>query len=243
MKDTRYINLNGVRQTYIIMYEQDGIRYIFNRSVKWCDYISFKKLQKIIDLLGENAILKFMDRLRNMYINIDDLTNTFILDTTKFSILEIHSEWENKKRCDQKDIEERKTYLCEEYNAVKRSDQLDDIDIENLDLNISKYIKNQLKKWLIEIYKEIADYAKLIQDDIVETSLGMTIERLKNQKSLLESDIKKKIDRINDLDKEIKDNSIKLARQNYIINKYYSQYVFTPNEKDFIDRKINEYEL
>jgi hypothetical protein len=243
MKDIRYINLNGVRQTYIIMYEQDGIRYIFNRSVKWCDYISFKKLQKIIDLLGENAILKFMDRLRNMYINIDDLTNTFILDTTKFSILEIHSEWENKKRCDQKVIEERKTELCEEYNAVKRSDQLDDIDIENLDLNISKYIKNQLKKWLIEIYKEIADYAKLIQDDIVETSLGMTIERLKNQKTSLESDIKKKIDRINDLDKEIKDNSIKLARQNYIIEKFYKQYIFTPKEKDFIDRKINEYEL
>ena len=240
MKDQRYINLNGVRQTYIIMYEQDGIRYIFNRSVKWCDYISFKKLQNIIDLLGENAILKFMDRLRNMYINIDDLTNSFILDTTKFSILEIHSEWENKKRCDQKNIEERKTYLCEIYDAVKRSDKLDDIDIENLDLNISKYIKNQLKKWLIEIYKEIANYAKLIQDDIVETNLGMTIERLKRQKIELESDVKKKISQLDDINKEINDRSNKLARQNYVIKKYYRQYIFTPQEKDFIDRKINE---
>lgn len=222
------------------MYEQDGIRYIFNRSVKWCDYISFKKLQKIIDLLGENAILKFMDRLCNMYSNINELTNTFILDTTKFTILEIHSEWENIKRCNQKIIEERKTYLCDVYDAVKRTNQLNDLDIEKLDLNITKVIKEQLKKWLIEIYKEISKYAQLIQDDIVETCLGMTVERLKNQKEALMADIEKTKAKLNKLETDISNNSQKLARQNYVIDKYYKQYHFTEKEQAYIDKRIKE---
>ena len=40
--------------------------------------------------------------------------------------------------------------------------------------------------------------------------------------------------------KEINDRSNKLARQNYIIDKFYKQYLFTPKEKDYIDKRINE---
>ena len=236
----KWVNLNGIRQTYIIMYEQDGIKYIFNRSVRWCDYISFKKLQKIIDLLGENAILKFIDRISDMQDDINGFTKTFMLDTTKFCILEIHPEWENFKRCDQKEIENRKTELCEIHNAVKRTNNLDDIDIESLDINIAKNIKVQLKKWLIEIYKEISNYAKLIQDDIVETSLGMTIKRLKNQKTLLENELKYKNDQIKELDKEILDNKDRLRRQNFVIEKYYKQYSFTPEQNDYINKITNK---
>lgn len=236
MNNYKEVNLNGIRQTYIIMYEQDGIRYIFNRSIPWSVYLSFKKLKRLINIIGENAILKFLDRFDVMKEEINYLTRTFVLDTTKFTILEIHSEWQNYKRCNQIDIEERKTELCIEYNAIKRASSGMDIKVDSC---IAKMIQKEFKLWLADIYDEIASYSKLIKEDIVRTTLGTTVESLKEEKERLENQIdcrKRILDKYN---KDILENKKTLARQNYIIDKYYQQYVFTPTEHEYIDGKIN----
>ena len=236
MKQYKEVNLNGIRQTYIIMYEQDGIRYIFNRSVPWSVYLSFKKLKRLINIVGENAILKFLDRFDVMKEEINYFTRTFVLDTTKFTILEIHSEWPNYKRCDQVNIEERKTELCIIHNAIKRASSGMDLKVDSY---IAKMIQKEFKLWLADIYDEIASYSKLIKEDIVRTTLGATIESLKEEKERLENqvDCRKRI--LDQYNKDIIENKKTLSRQNYVIDKYYKQYVFTPIEHEYIEGKIN----
>jgi len=228
------INLNGVRQTYILMYTENGIRYIFNRSIPWDAYMNFKQLKKLISLLGKEAFKCFLNRLEIMKTDINDLTRTFILDTTKFCILEIHSEWENINKCDQKTINQRKEKLCEEYGAVMKDSKISE---DLINKAIAKKIKEEIKKWLIEIYHEIANYGKLVHEQIVYTSLGATIEGLNKQISKLRQDVIIKQLELEELNEKIKSNKEHLKRQNYIIDKHYNKYDFNEEEKKFIEGK------
>lgn len=225
------INLNGVRQTYILMYTENGIKYIFNRSVPW-GIINFTKLTKLINLLGKEPFIAFLNNLDKMHHRIDDLTMTFILDTTKFNILEIHSEWENINKCDQKTINQRKEKLCEKYDAVMKDSNINPALINR---EITKIVKQEIKKWLISIYDEIANYAKLVHEQIVYTSLGATAEGLNKQISKLRQDVIIKQLELKELNEEIKSNKEHLKRQNYIIEKHYNKYDFNEEEKKFIE--------
>lgn len=235
----KYIDLNelgNIRQTYIIMYEENGIKYIFNRSVKWYGLIDFKKLHNLINIVGEEAVLRFLDRFDKMKEDIRDLSQTFILDTTIFTILEIHSEWQNYGRCNQIEIEKRKSELCDIYGAIKRA--TGDIDIR-IDQSISNIIKKRFKEWLLDIYKEITHYSRLLNEEFVQTTLGASIESIKKERNELLVMKMKEQEELKELEKKIQENRVKLARQNFIIDKYYKQYIFTPQENEYIDGKIN----
>lgn len=235
----KYIDLNelgDIRQTYIIMYEENGIKYIFNRSVKWYGLIDLKKLHNLINILGEEAILKFLDRFDKMKEDIRDLSQTFILDTTIFTILEVHSEWQNYGRCNQIEIEKRKSELCDIYGAIKRA--TGDIDIR-IDQSISNIIKKEFKTWILDIYKEITRYSRLLKEEFVCSILGASIESIKKERSDLLIMKMKEQEELKELEKKIQENRVKLARQNFIIDKYYKQYNFTPQEHEYIDGKIN----
>lgn len=235
----KYIDLNelgDIRQTYIIMYEENGIRYIFNRSVKWWGLIDLKRLHNLINILGKDAILKFLDRFDKMKDDIRDLSQTFILDTTIFTILEVHTEWQNYRRCDQVEIEKRKSELCDKYDAIKRT--TGDIDIR-IDQNISNIIKKEFKSWILDIYNEITHYSRLLKEEFVHTILGASIESIKKERSDMLIMKMKEQEELKELEQQIKENKTKLARQNYIIDKFYKQYDFTPQENEYIDGKIN----
>lgn len=207
--------LDEIRQTYIILYVKDGTRYIFNRSIQWNCIMNTKNIQPIIEVLGKEAIdhfvIKMNEEKNNAIKSIEDLTNTFSYDDTIFSILEVHPEWKNISRSDQNEINVRKKELCVEYNAVDRVDQF--TDGQGLDLQIAKFIKKEFKRWLIDIYYAIGDYAKLINEEIVNTTLGMTKESLiKDINNLRNEKIR--------LENKIKENTKKLGKQNFIIDNH-----------------------
>lgn len=208
-----------IRQTYILLYEKDNVRYIFNRSVKWNDIMKTKNIEKIINILGKDAINNFTaimnEKLKNDTKNdVIDFTKTFVYDDTVFYIIEVHPEWENYNRSNQTMIDKRKKELCLEYNAVDRIDKIEgDVAIE---LQISNIIKKEFKKWLVDIYSAISEYSHLIYDETVKTTLWLTKESLLNEINQLQHEK-------NNLDKIILQNKEKLRRQNYMIaklNKY-----------------------
>ncbi len=219
MKDT----LPDIRQTYFIMFEENGVRYIFNRSIRWNSILCTKNIEKLINVLGKEAIDNFIIKLNNTENNlcnkVNELTNKFVVDDTVFTILEVHPEWKNFGREDQWDkIEPRKDELCKIWDAVKRRDQL--ANTIEIDKQIGSILKRKFKQWLIDIYDAIIEYANFVNDGIVHTSLGATIESLKQQIKHLESQRIKLVNEINVLHNDIKNNKETLRKQNYVIDAY-----------------------
>lgn len=216
-------DLSDIRQTYIIMFEKNGMRYIFNRSVRWNSILSTKNIDKLVKLLGKDAINNFIlllnDTENTLCDKVTELTNHFIIDESVFTVLEVHPEWENVNRKDQYDkIDPRKKELCKQYNAAPRKDLLSDSN--ELDKYLAKNIKKQFKQWLIKIYDAIIEYAHVINDEIVHTSIGATKESLKQQIEHLESQRIELINEINVLYNDIKNNKETLRKQNYVIDAY-----------------------
>lgn len=213
---------DDIRQTYIIMFEKNDMRYIFNRSVRWNSILKTKNIEKLVKLLGKDAINHFIillnDTENTLCDKVNELTNRFVIDDKVFKILEVHPEWENINREDQNDIEDRKDELCKQYNAVKRKDQLD--NSYEIDKYLATNIKKQFKQWLIKIYKAIIEYAHVINDEIVQTALGTTIKSLKNEKAALEIHCEQLHKEVNKLRAEIDNNKKKLSKQNYVIDAY-----------------------
>lgn len=218
MKDT----LDDVRQTYIIMFEKNGMRYIFNRSITWNTMFSTKNINKLLKLLGKDAISNFIlmlnDTENTLCNKLTELTNHFVIDYNVFNILEVHPEWENLNRENQLQIEIRKDELCKQYNAVKRKDMLS--NSYELDKFLANNIKKQFKQWLIKIYDAITEYAHVINEEIVHTSLGASIESLKQEKRSLQIECDKKREELEYLSNKINANKKTLSKQNYVIDAY-----------------------
>lgn len=219
MKDT----LPDIRQTYFIMFEENGVRYIFNRSIRWNSILCTKNIEKLINVLGKEAIDNFIIKLNNTENNlcdkVNELTNEFVVDDTVFTILEVHPEWQNFGREDQWDkIEPRKDELCKIWGAVKRRDQL--ANTIEIDKQIGSILKRKFKQWLIDIYDAIIEYANFVNDGIVHTSLGMTIESLKKQYDELHKQYVDLVRESNRLHEEIRENKKKLNKQNFVIDAY-----------------------
>lgn len=230
MKDT----LPDIRQTYFIMFEENGVRYIFNRSIRWNSILCTKNIEKLINVLGKEAIDNFIIKLNNTENNlcdkVNELTNEFVVDDTVFTILEVHPEWQNFGREDQWDkIEPRKDELCKIWGAVKRRDQL--ANTIEIDKQIGSILKRKFKQWLIDIYDAIIEYANFVNDGIVHTSLGATIESLKQQIKHLESQRIKLVNEIDVLNNDIKNNKETLRKQNYVIDAY-NRYLNNLDEND-----------
>lgn len=203
-------SLSDVRQTYIFLYESDGIKYIFNRSIPW-NVINFKKLELIIDLLGEDAINHILNKLSKMDDSIVSLTREWYYDDKVFTILEIHTEWENINLENQKEINERKELLGEEYGAIISKK---DIEVFTLPGDIVKEIKMNLQRYLKCIYDAIHLYNKEITK--------LYEPRLLEQQTLL-NDLKNEV---NTKRNESRMLSEKIKRQNYVLNnpnKYFDQ--------------------
>lgn len=228
-----------IRQTYIILYEKDGIRYIFNRSIPWNSILKTRNIEKIINVLGREAIDHFIIRLNDSLNNLDkcvnDLTGSFIYDDTIFYILEIHPEWENIDREHQNLINIRKKELCEKYDAIDRKN---DAIRQIIDSNISSIIKREFKKWLVEIYESIGSYAHLIQDQLVENTLYMSVESLKNDKKSLQDTIDRQRSELNYILTEIKANKKTLSKQNKVID-VFNKYINNLNDDAIQKFKIN----
>lgn len=216
-------DLSDIRQTYIIMFEKNGMRYIFNRSVRWNSILSTKNIDKLVKLLGKDAINNFIlllnDTENTLCDKVTELTNHFIIDESVFTVLEVHPEWENVNRKDQYDkIDPRKKELCKQYNAAPRKDLLSDSN--ELDKYLAKSIKKQFKQWLIKIYDAIIEYAHIINDEIVHTSIGATTESLRKQYDELHKQYVDLVGELNRLHEEIRENKKKLRKQNYVIEAY-----------------------
>lgn len=226
-----------IRQTYILLYEKNNVRYIFNRSVRWDAIMNTKNIEHLIDVLGKDAINHFIirmnDSIKKTTIDVNNLTKTFVYDDTVFYILEVHPEWENYGKKDQNEINERKKELCLMYNAVDRKDKI--TGEQGLELQISNIIKKEFKKWLVDIYSAISKYSHLIYDETVKTTLWLTkeslideIDKLRNERNKLEHQIKTEE---SELYKTINDNKKKLQRQNYVID-VYNKYINNLNDNE-----------
>ncbi len=226
-----------IRQTYILLYEKNDVRYIFNRSVRWDAIMNTKNIEHLIDVLGKDAINHFIirmnDSIKKTTTDVNDLTKTFVYDDTVFYILEVHSEWENYGRKDQNEINERKKELCLMYDAVDRKDKI--TGEQGLELQISNIIKKEFKKWLVDIYSAISEYSHLIYDETVKTTLWLTkeslleeINKLRDERNKLKQQIK---EQESALYEKIKYNKEKLRRQNYVID-VYNKYINNLNLND-----------
>lgn len=214
--------IDDIRQTFIIIYIKDKTRYIFNRSIPWNSVMNTKNIQPIINVLGKEAINHFIiemnEQQNEMAKNVSKLTRTFYFDNTLFHVIESHPEWENRHHENQGEINKRKKELCAEWNAVDRIDNI--TDGNGLDIAIAKMIKEEFKKWLVEIYETIAKYAKLINEEIVKTTLYMTKESIEKDIAKLKKQKQQVIQSIDDLNRKIIENRQQLNKQNFVIDKY-----------------------
>lgn len=211
-----------IRQTYILLYEKNNVRYIFNRSVRWDAIMNTKNIENLIDVLGKDAINHFIIRMnesiKKTTIDVNNLTKTFVYDDTVFYILEVHPEWENYGREDQNKINERKKELCLMYNAVDRKDQI--TGEYGLELQISNIIKKEFKKWLVDIYSAISNYSHLIYDETVKTTLWLTKESLIDEINKLREEKETLINKNANINKLIDNNRKVLRKQNFVIDNY-----------------------
>lgn len=225
-----------IRQTYILLYEKDDVRYIFNRSVRWDAIMDTKNIEELLNVLGEDAISHFIkrmnDNIKKMTTDINDLTQTFVYEDTVFYILEIHPEWENYQRENQKEINERKTELCKIYHAVDRKDEI--TGEAGLELQIAKMIKNEFKKWLHEIYSAISRYSYLIYDETIKTTLWLTKESLLDEINKLRKEQQILINRNADINKLIDNNKRVLRKQNFVIDNYL-KFIERMDEQEELD--------
>ena len=139
------------RITYIYLYNNEGVRYILNRSVVFENIVG-QKLMDVLELIGMNTYTKVLYELESELKNI---SCGVINENSHITILEAHGEWTNVKLCDQKDINIRKKELAKQYDAciVKR-----DIEIEDADKQISLFVVATIKKILNNIYKTIGQF-------------------------------------------------------------------------------------
>lgn len=177
------------RITYIYLYNNEGVRYILNRSVVFENIVG-QKLMDVLELIGMNTYTKVLYELESELKNI---SCGVINENSHVTILEAHGEWANVKLCNQKDINIRKKELAKQYDAciVKR-----DIEIEDADKQISIFVVATIKKILNNIYKTIGQF--------VNYDLRTTLD---NEQYKLKSDIynvslkRKQIqDELNELD-------------------------------------------
>lgn len=230
--------VDEIRQTYILLYEKDDVRYIFNRSVKWNAIMNTKNIEYLIQVLGKEAISHFIiNQIKNtnkLTADIGDLTETFVYDDTVFYILEVHPEFENIKRSDQMHINELKHELCKKYNAVDRKDKI--TGDAGLDLQISNILKKKFKYWLVDVYNAISEYSHLIYDETVKTTLWLTKEKLLEEINDLRNDKIKLEKQYKDNQKLIYNQKKILTKQNYVIDKF-NRYINNLDENEVIEFK------
>lgn len=199
------IDLSSVRQTYIFMWcennvdADNSIRYIFNRSISWGN-INFKRLQPIIDMLGIEGIKQMIYIIDKLDDEVNELTKEWKFDDKIFTLLEVHSEWENYNHKNQQDINQRKQELANEYNAFVRKDDIIDTEIiKSIEQSLNINTKKKLQYYLVNLHNRINDYFKEIYDPYI-----IEFDTLKNELEVTRN--------------EIKANKETLRRQNYMIN-------------------------
>ena len=226
-----------VRQTYIMLAVKDNIKYIFNRSVRWDSIISCKKIQPLLNLLGEDVIKHFSESLfenntEKMYKAINSFTRGFLGDyplgylktigDVDLFVIQILP-FENINRSDQQEINKVKNDLCEKFDAKCVKDEF--IGDEIIDKLIGKNIKEKFMEYIKQLYTSIGDYLKNRTSDIVQIMENEERKylKLKNDINNLYAEYVRKKNEYNRLLKEshekVKYNRDKINRQNYIIKK------------------------
>lgn len=225
-----------IRQTYIILAVKNNCKYIFNRSVRWDSIINCKKVQPLLNLLGEDIIKNFSKSLfenntEKMNRAINKFTRGFLgdyplgyletVDDVDLFVIQILP-FENINRSDQQEINKTKNELCEKFNAKCVKDEFIGDEINKI---IGDNIKKNFKRWLKDVYIEISKYTKTTLDNEVIVGLMTTIQGLN--------------DEINKLQIDRQNNSNSLSRQNFVINKLHSEINSLENEKNKLVNQIN----
>lgn len=144
-----------MRVSYIILYKENGIKYVFNRSVDWMGGIFSKDLCNILKTIGHDIvsykISEFTDKHSNICEHISEIDD--YLDINSCIILEEHPEFPNENRENQKQLNEIKKEWCVKLNAVDRAS---DIPFSDNDIFGIKKMEKKLWDYVNDIYMEIS---------------------------------------------------------------------------------------
>ena len=155
-----------LRKSYILLYDANGIRYIFNRSISWNNYLP-KKYNKVLDLLGmkrlSHKLDEFLEEHAHVCRNIDNIEEYLKFHNTNTVIIHI-SDLENIENADQKELNKLKKYYCEILNAVDRKDK---IDVSDNDIFLFDKVKKSIIKYIDELYDAICDVKRKEKEDFI----------------------------------------------------------------------------
>lgn len=151
--------MKTMRVSYIILYKENGIKYVFNRSVDWMGGIFSKDLCNILNIIGHdiisNKISEFTDKHSNICEHISEIDD--YLDINNCIILEEYPDLSNVNRADQKKLNEIKKEWCVKLNAV---DRVSDIPFSDNDIFGIKKLEKRLWDYVNDIYIEISKSRK-----------------------------------------------------------------------------------
>lgn len=142
-----------MRISYIILYKENGIKYIFNRSVDWMGGIFSKDLCDILNIIGHDIISDKISEFTNKHSNICEHISEIddYLDVNSCIILEEYPDLSNINRIDQKKLNEIKKEWCVKLNAV---DRVSDIPFSDNDIFGIKKLEKKLWDYVNDIYME-----------------------------------------------------------------------------------------
>lgn len=147
--------METMRVSYIILYKENGIKYVFNRSVDWMGGIFSKDLCNILKTIGHDIvsykISEFTDKHSNICEHISEIDD--YLDINNCIILEEHPEFPNENCENQKQLNEIKKEWCVKLNAV---DRVSDIPFSDNDIFGIKKMEKKLWDYVNDIYMEIS---------------------------------------------------------------------------------------
>ena len=166
-----------MRVSYIILYKENGIKYVFNRSIDWDGGILSKDLCNILNIIGHdiisNKISEFNKKHSNICEHISEIDD--YLDINSCIILAEYPDLPNKNRVNQKELNEIKKEWCVKLNAV---DRVSDIPFSDNDIFGIKKLEKKLWDYVNDIYMEISKSRKYKKqqfeeriDDLEEESI------------------------------------------------------------------------
>lgn len=170
--------METMRVSYIILYKENGIKYVFNRSVDWASRIFSKDLCNILNAIGHdiiyNIISEFTEKHSNICEHISEIDD--YLDINSCIILAEYPDLPNENLVNQKELNEIKKEWCVKLNAVDRAS---DIPFSDNDIFGIKKLEKKLWDYVNDIYMEISKSRKYKKQQFEERIDDLEEETIK----------------------------------------------------------------
>ena len=207
--------METMRVSYIILYKENGIKYVFNRSVDWMGGIFSNDLCNILNIIGHDIISCKISEFTNKHSNICEHISEIddYLDINSCIILEEHPDLPNENRENQKQINKIKKEWCVKLNAV---DRVSDIPFSDNDIFGIKKMEKKLWDYVNDIYMEISKARRYKKQQFEERidDLEEEVDKWKNKTRIeLKQWRDNEINKAHELCKKIHDKLVSLIEQ------------------------------